>query len=177
MVRRRPGAACRRDRVSEAMDEEELLAEARRAMHGAHAPYSGFSVGAVLEAADGRRYAGCNVENASYPVSLCAERVALGAAVADGARRFRRIAMAVSGEDPSAPCGTCRQALREFGAGLEVVSTGSGGSVRRWRLADLLPDAFDGDDLPAKSRGGECAEGADRWPGPGEGPGEPDRRA
>lgn len=140
--------------MSEAGGREELLAAAERAMAGAYAPYSGFSVGAVLEAADGRRYAGCNVENASYPVSTCAERVALGTAVADGARDFRRIAIAVSGEEPSAPCGMCRQALREFAPRLEVVSAGSSGKQRRWTLDDLLPDAFARDDLSGSGPAG-----------------------
>lgn len=141
-------------------EERDLLEAARRVMDAAYAPYSGFRVGAVLEAADGRRYAGSNVENASYPVTVCAERAALGTAVADGARAFRRIAIAASAGEPAAPCGMCRQALWEFAPGLEVLSTGRSRSVRRWSLADLLPDAFGPDDLGSaatRTGGGEGA--------------------
>lgn len=127
--------------------EDALLEAARAAMGASHAPYSGYRVGAVLEARDGRRYAGCNVENASYPVGICAEHNALGTAVAAGARDFRRLALAVSGEEAATPCGKCRQALAEFGGELEIVSVGAGGERRHWRLADLLPEGFGAGDL------------------------------
>lgn len=123
--------------------EDELVAAARDAMASAYAPYSRFRVGAALEAADGRRFEGCNVENASFPVTICAERVALGAAVRAGARRFRRIAIVVSGERPASPCGMCRQALAEFGLELEVVSVAASGERIRWGLAELLPATFE----------------------------------
>lgn len=116
--------------------------EALEAMEAAYAPYSGFHVGAVLEADDGRRFRGCNVENASYPVGICAERVALGSAIAAGARRFRRIAIAASGPRPTPPCGMCRQALAEFGAELEVISVTRDGRRSVWRLQALLPERF-----------------------------------
>lgn len=119
-----------------------LVREARRAMDRAHAPYSGFRVGAALEDEEGGRWVGCNVENASYPVGTCAERVALGAAVTGGARRFRRLALCVSGDRPASPCGMCRQALAEFGLDLEIVSVTAGGAHARWNLRDLLPEAF-----------------------------------
>ncbi|MDH3734279.1 MAG: cytidine deaminase [Gemmatimonadota bacterium] len=122
--------------------ESELLSQAREVMDRAYAPYSGFRVGAALEAADGRVFLGCNVENASYPVGTCAERVALGHAVASGARAFRRVAVASSGDRPASPCGMCRQALSEFGVDLEILSVAAGGEVRRWSLADLLPADF-----------------------------------
>lgn len=122
--------------------EDELLEAARAAMRESHAPYSGYRVGAVLESRDGRRFSGCNVENASYPVGMCAEHNALGTAVQAGAREFRRLALAVSGEEAAAPCGKCRQALAEFGDELEIVSVGAGGGRRRWRLGELLPDGF-----------------------------------
>lgn len=119
-----------------------LRALAREAMAGAYAPYSGFHVGAALEAEDGSRFTGCNIENASYSVTACAERVALGNAVAHGVRRFRRIAIAAMGNAPVAPCGVCRQALAEFGIDLEVISVNPGGHEARWALRELLPEHF-----------------------------------
>lgn len=119
----------------------DLVARAREAMRHAYAPYSEFRVGAAIEAADGRVFAGCNVESASYGLTICAERMALGAAVVAGARDLRRIAVTTEVEPPAAPCGACRQLLAEFGLDLEVVAAGPT-TERRWRLAALLPDAF-----------------------------------
>ena len=133
-----------------AVDSGELLALAREAMRGAYAPYSGFRVGAVLEADDGRRFSGCNVENAASSVTLCAERVALGTAVRAGARRFRRLALCASGARPVSPCGVCRQALSEFGVETRVVSVAdgsNGGDVAEWTLEELLPARFGAGDL------------------------------
>ena len=127
---------------------DDLLAVARQAMTNAYAPYSGYSVGAALESEDGRTHAGCNVESASSPAGLCAERSALAAAVGAGQRQFRRIAICCSDERPAAPCGVCRQALIEFGD-IEVVSEGRTGERRTWRLGELLPDAFT---LPPRDR-------------------------
>lgn len=139
----------------DATHEDDLLEAARAAMRASYAPYSGYRVGAVLEAPDGRRFSGCNVENASYPVGMCAEHNALGSAVQCGAREFRRLALVVSGDDAVAPCGKCRQALAEFGGGLEVVSEGAGGRRRRWRLEDLLPDGFAAESLGRSTATGE----------------------
>lgn len=121
----------------------ELEKSATEAMAQAYAPYSGFQVGAALEADDGRVFTGCNVENASYPVTVCAERVALGAAVVAGASTFRRVVIVSSGRRVASPCGMCRQALAEFGLDLEVVSLTVGGERSSWALRDLLPEAFD----------------------------------
>ena len=123
-------------------DWDELMEAARRVRESAYAPYSGYRVGAALETDDGRIFVGANVENASYPVGMCAEQAALGAAASAGARGFRRLALSVSDVDPASPCGRCRQALAEFGGDVEILSEGSDRECRRWTLADLLPDSF-----------------------------------
>ena len=122
-------------------DDEALLARARAVREQAYAPYSRYPVGAVLESEDGALFEGCNVENASSPVTLCAERGALSAAVAAGRRRFRRLYLSTTGSEAVAPCGACRQALTEFAPELEIVSE-AGGDVRRWTLDELLPARF-----------------------------------
>ena len=123
-----------------------LAAAAQAASAQAYAPYSGFRVGAALEADDGRVFVGANVENASYGLTTCAERVALGAAVTAGARRFRRLVVVTDREPASPPCGACRQALAEFGVDL-VVEAANGVHTRTWHLRQLLPDAFGPSDL------------------------------
>ena len=120
---------------------ERLLNHARAARQRAYAPYSGFQVGAALETADGAVFSGCNVENASYGLTLCAERSALAAAVAEGHRSFTRIALSTSSGPPASPCGLCRQALAEFAPGLSVRSESPEGTAD-WSLATLLPAPF-----------------------------------
>ena len=120
---------------------DRLLAAARAAQAQAYAPYSEYRVGAALEAEDGTLFSGCNVENASYGLTICAERTALGAAVSAGARRFRRLVVVSDSDPPASPCGACRQVLAEFGLDLAGRAVGPGREMR-WTLAELLPDAF-----------------------------------
>src|SRR2546428_227794 len=110
-------------------------------MKNAYAPYSKFHVGAALEAADGRVFVGTNVESASYGLTICAERMALGAAVAAGARPVTRLVGAADGGPPASPGGACRPLLARVGLALRGIAAGPT-SERRWTLRDLLPDAF-----------------------------------
>jgi cytidine deaminase len=118
-----------------------LLDAARAVQRRAYAPYSRFQVGCALEADDGRVFVGCNVENASYGLTICAERAAVCAAVASGARRFVRAVVVTDADPPAAPCGACRQVLSEFGRDLTVDGVGPSGSVH-WTITQLLPAAF-----------------------------------
>ena len=118
-----------------------LVDAARAAQQCAYAPYSRFRVGCALEAHDGRVFVGCNVENASYGLTICAERAAVCAAIVAGARRFRRAVVVSDAHPPAAPCGACRQVLSEFGPTLRVDAVGAAAALT-WTIAELLPAAF-----------------------------------
>jgi len=120
---------------------EEVLARAREIQGRAYAPYSGFKVGAVLETRDGVLHSGCNVENASFGLTICAERGALVAAVAAGDRSFRRLILVTDGEEAVPPCGACREVLAEFCPDLPIVAV-AGEDRREWTLDELLPRPF-----------------------------------
>ena len=120
-----------------------LSAAALAARDHAHAPYSHFQVGAALEDSTGRIHTGCNVENATYGLTLCAERVAVFKAVSEGARSFRRIAIAADTDTLTPPCGACRQILWEFCGDIEIVLVNPRGKTETLRLAALFPRPFD----------------------------------
>jgi cytidine deaminase len=127
------------------VDREALIRQAAAVREGAYAPYSGYAVGAAVLAESGRVYVGCNVENAVYPLTACAERVAVFKAVCAGERRFEAIAVVT--KNGGAPCGSCRQVLREFGEETVVLIADEGGEVRETTVGELLPDSFSSADL------------------------------
>ena len=126
--------------------EEKVLEEAQRAREFAYAPYSGFAVGAAILAGSGRVYTGCNVENVSFPASMCAERVAIFKAIAAGEKEFELMAVIAEGDRPVSPCGACRQVMAEFGIP-RILLANTEGKITEKALADLLPDAFSGEDF------------------------------
>jgi len=129
------------------MDRDELLKKAQEAKAGAYAPYSCFRVGAALLAKNGRVYTGANVENASYSVTCCAERVALFKAVTEGEREFEAVAVTSDSEDITWPCGVCRQALAEFGLNMDVIGSNNTLQNKTVKLKALLPEAFTGKEM------------------------------
>jgi cytidine deaminase len=124
------------------MSDEALVEEAIAARERAYAPYSRFRVGAAVRGDDGRVYRGCNVENASYPLSVCAERNAVAAAIAGGARRIEAIAVVADTAEPVSPCGGCRQVIFEFGPGARVILANLRGARLGTTLDALLPRGF-----------------------------------
>ena len=121
-----------------------LTMAALTAREHAFAPYSKFKVGAAIEDASGRIHTGCNIENATYGLTVCAERVALFKAISEGVRRFRRVAVAAGADRLTPPCGACRQVLWEFCGDVEIILVNPQGDSETLRLAELFPRAFDG---------------------------------
>ncbi len=126
------------------MDFTSLIEAARQARERAYAPYSRFSVGAALRTKSGRVFTGCNVENLSFGLTICAERVAVGAAVAAGEREFEALAVVADSREPVTPCGACRQVLAEFSTTLPVCSANMEGAIYESSIAELLPRAKEG---------------------------------
>jgi cytidine deaminase len=124
-------------------DATALIDAARRVRLNAFAAFSHFQVGAALETDDGHIITGCNVENATYGLTVCAERVAVFKAISEGYRRFRRVAVVADTAAPTPPCGACRQILWEFGGDLEVILANLEREIGRHQLKDLLPLPFD----------------------------------
>jgi cytidine deaminase len=123
---------------------DRLVAAAIQARENAHAPYSNFKVGAALEANDGTIFTGCNVENATFGLTICAERVAVVKAVSEGARSFRRIAVVADTDGLTPPCGACRQILWEFCGDIELILANLKGQTETMQLSTIFPRAFDG---------------------------------
>lgn len=124
------------------MNVQELIQLATEAREQAYVPYSHFKVGAALLSEDGRVFRGANIENASYGLTVCAERTAMFKAVSEGANRFKAIAVVTDLADPASPCGACRQVLAEFAPDLEVIMANTQGNIVRKKLVELLPLAF-----------------------------------
>ena len=120
-----------------------LIEAALLARENAHAAFSGFKVGAALEDDSGRIYSGCNVENATYGLTICAERVAVFKAISEGARKFKRIAVVADTDSLTPPCGACRQILWEFAGDVPIVMATAAGDRKRFLLSDLFPEPFD----------------------------------
>lgn len=127
------------------MTDRELINMAFTALKQAYSPYSGFTVGAALECEDGSVFLGCNIENAAYGETVCAERVAVYKAISEGRRKFRRIAVAANSSSYCMPCGSCRQVLSEFSPEMEILSAREDGRYVSYRLSELLPKRFEGE--------------------------------
>ena len=124
-------------------DEEKLIAAARQAREHARAPFSGFRVGAAVRTKSGRTFGGCNVENASYGLTICAERVAIFKAISEGEREFDAIAVVTDADALTPPCGACRQIIWEFCGDAKVILANLGGKIELHQMSALFPKPFD----------------------------------
>lgn len=129
------------------MENQELVLLAKEAMEKAYAPYSKFKVGAALLAKNGKVFLGCNVENASFGATICAERTAITKAISEGVKEFEKIAIVASSDDYAAPCGICRQVLYEFMPEGEIVLDSHGEGIKAMSLKEMLPMGFRGEDI------------------------------
>jgi cytidine deaminase len=129
------------------IDREALIAAARAARECAHAPFSHFQVGAAVQGKSGRIFGGCNIENASYGLTLCAERVAIFKAISEGEKGFEAVAVVTDAKTLTPPCGACRQIIWEFCGDAEVILANLAGEVEVHRMSALLPKAFDASNL------------------------------
>ncbi|MEP6848907.1 MAG: cytidine deaminase [Acidobacteriota bacterium] len=123
--------------------EKELIEAATKVREHAYAPFSDFRVGSALETDDGEIISGCNVESASYGLTVCAERVAIWKAISEGKRKIKHIAVVADTEELTPPCGVCRQIIWEFGGDIPVIMSNLKGKVETVQMKDLLPRAFD----------------------------------
>jgi cytidine deaminase len=122
---------------------ERLIAAATASRANSVSHRSGFAVGAAIEAEDGKIYGGCNVENSTYGLTVCAERVAVWKALSEGVRKFRAVAVVTGADSPTPPCGACRQILWEFVGDVPIVSATVGGARKFYTVGELLPEPFD----------------------------------
>ena len=132
------------------MDNKELVKAAKEAMKNAYVPYSKFRVGAALQTADGLIFTGCNIENASFGGTNCAERTALFKAISEGNRKFTKIAVISDSNDYTYPCGICRQVLSEWGLDMEIIVANCNEDFRVHKLADILPYAFTNENMEGR---------------------------
>ena len=131
---------------------DRLITEARKARAHSHSPFSRFRVGSAVLTAGGKIFAGCNIENSSFGLTICAERTALFKAVSEGHRKFRAIAIATDDRTPVAPCGACRQVIMDLAGDIDVIMTGKNGSTRVVRLSELFPYPFGPENLLKRNR-------------------------
>ena len=129
------------------LDYEKLFKEAEKARGKAYTPYSKFKVGAAVLTTDGKIFTGCNIENASFGLTVCAERVAILKAISEGSYKFEAMAIVGDTERPCSPCGACRQVIFEFGEDIKIAMSNLKGDVKIKKISELLPEAFNKNDL------------------------------
>ncbi len=126
---------------------KKLIKEAEKARKGAYTPYSKFNVGAAILSSDGKIFTGCNIENASFGLTVCAERVAILKAISEGSSKFEAIAIVGDTNRPCSPCGACRQVISEFGKDIKIIMSNLKGDIKIKKIDELLPEAFNKNDL------------------------------